>query len=128
MSELTLEEVVELHTLISEADGTTPGIKDEGMVLSALAQPSMAAFGQELYPTVAAKAAALCYSLAMNHGFHDGNKRIAHAATERFLLMHGYELSGTVDEQAEIILSVAAGQSNREELTEWICGHMVAAE
>ncbi len=72
--------------------------------------------GQDLYPTIADKAAALGHSLIQNHPFVDGNKRVGHAAMEVFLVLNGYEISASVDEQEEIILSVASGQMSRAEL------------
>jgi death-on-curing protein len=75
---------------------------------------------KELYPTLAEKAAALTFSLAMNHPFVDGNKRVAHAAMEVFLFLNGYEINATVDEQEELFLNLASGKLTRGELSEWI--------
>ena len=60
--------------------------------------------GAELYPTLAEKAAALCFSLVMNHPFVDGNKRIGHAAMETFLVMNGFEMNADVDDSESTIL------------------------
>lgn len=92
---------------------------------SALAQPRMTFDKEELYPTIVEKAAALGYSLINNHPFVDGNKRIGHAAMEVFLILNEYEIEAGVDEQEQIILSVAAGQIKREELQEWLRLHVV---
>jgi len=80
--------------------------------------------GKELYPTIEAKATAICFSLVMNHPFVDGNKRVAHAAMETFLVLNGYELRSQVDDAERVILNLAAGQLTREELLEWITGHL----
>lgn len=78
-------------------------------------------FGQkELYPTLFEKAAALGYSLAMNHPFVDGNKRVAHAAMEIFLLLNGYEIQASIDEQEDLFLQLVSGKTSREELAKWI--------
>ena len=91
---------------------------------SAVAQPLMTFGGQELYPTVAEKAAALGFSLIKNHPFNDGNKRIGHAALETFLILNGYEIGATVDEQERVILGVAAGEMGRDGFTDWLRAHI----
>lgn len=92
---------------------------------SALAQPQMT-FGQkDLYGSLFQKAAALAYSLALNHPFVDGNKRVAHAAMEIFLLLNGYEIEATVDEQEELSLLLAKGKISREQLAKWISNKTV---
>jgi death on curing protein len=78
--QLTLSEVLELHRRIIRL-----GIRDLNAVESAIAQPRMTFDGEDLYPTIVAKAAALGFSLIQNHPFIDGNKRIGHAAMETFL-------------------------------------------
>lgn len=122
---ITLDEVLELHRLLLEQSGGMSGIRDLNMLESAVVQPLMTFGGQELYPTIADKASAICFSLVMNHPFIDGNKRIGHAAMETFLVMNGYELACSVDEQERVILSLAAGELKRESLTEWIRAHLV---
>ncbi len=81
--------------------------------------------GQELYPTIVKKASALGFSLIRNHPFVDGNKRTAHAAMETFLVLNGYEIEASVDEQERVILQVAAGEMDRETFAEWLCAHIV---
>ena len=81
--------------------------------------------GQALYPTLIEKVAALGFSLINNHPFVDGNKRIGHAAIEVTLLINGYEMRADVDEQETVILSVAAGQMDRELFLEWLQQHVV---
>jgi len=73
---------------------------------------------------LAEKAAALAYSIIMNHPFLDGNKRTGHAAMEVFLMLNGYELRASVDEAEQIILSVAAGQLERARLADWVRKHL----
>lgn len=80
--------------------------------------------GQDLYPTLVEKAAALGFSLIKNHPFVDGNKRTAHAAMETFLVLNGYQIVATIEEQEDIILKVAAGKSSREVFTEWLHQHL----
>ncbi|MBE9008226.1 type II toxin-antitoxin system death-on-curing family toxin [Fortiea sp. LEGE XX443] len=121
---LTLIEVVELHRQIIEQSGGALGIRDRGTLESALAQPRMTFSGEDLYPTLVDKAAAIGFSLIMNHPFIDGNKRIGHAAMEVFLVMNGYEIDASVDEQEVIILSLASGELAREAFTQWLKNHV----
>jgi death-on-curing protein len=81
--------------------------------------------GQQLYPTLAEKAAALAFSLNKNHPFQDGNKRTSHAAMEMFLMRNGHEIAADVDEQEAVFLGVAAGTVGREHFTEWVKAHVV---
>ena len=83
--------------------------------------------GEELYSTLAAKAAALGFSLINNHPFVDGNKRIGHAAMEVMLVLNGFEIAADVDEQERTILAVAAGEMGREPFLSWLGAHLVAA-
>jgi len=76
--------------------------------------------GEDLYPTIAEKAAALGHSLIQTHPFLDGNKRVGHAAIEVFLVLNGYEIGAPVDEQEQIVFRVASGGMSRAELGEWL--------
>jgi death-on-curing protein len=81
--------------------------------------------GEDLYPTIIGKAAALGFSLIRNHPFVDGNKWTGHAAMEIFLILNGYEIDASVDEQEHIILELAAGELERMEFNEWLQTHVV---
>jgi death-on-curing protein len=128
MRYLGLGDILELYRRIMEETGGATGVRDLNGLQSALAQPRMTFEGNDLYPSVAAKAAALGFSLIMNHPFLDGNKRVGHAAMELFLLMNGQEIAAAVDEQQEAILRVARGEMRREEFLNWLELHMVATE
>jgi death-on-curing protein len=117
---LTLGEVLALHRRILAESGGRVGVRDLGAIASALSQPRVSVGGEDAYPTLIEKAAALGYSLIRNHGFFDGNKRIAHAAMEVFLVMNDMEISASVDEQELFMLSLAAGEVSREALTDWL--------
>jgi death on curing protein len=124
MRYLTLEEVVDLHRLVLAQSGGMPGVRDANVLDSAVAQPAMAFGGQELYPTLADKAAILAFGLVKNHAFVDGNKRVGHAAMETFLVLNGHELQAGVDEQEQVILQLAAGTLGQPEFTEWVRTHV----
>lgn len=124
MRYLTLSEVLTLHRLALERFGGANGIRDQGGLESALAQPAMTFSGQDLYPTVVEKAAVLCFSLVMNHPFLDGNKRVGHFAMETFLVLNGHEIAADVDEQEQLILRLAAGEMEKAVFTEWLRSHI----
>jgi len=125
MIHLTADEVVRLQQAVIARSGGLPGVEDRGLIESAVAQPRMTFGGADLYPGLVEKAAALGYSLACNHGFEDGNKRIGHAAMEVFLVLNGHEIAAPVDEQESVFLRLAAGQMSRDELTEWVRRYVV---
>lgn len=123
---LSLGEVLALHRRILAETGGRPGVRDLGAIASAVSQPRVTVGGSDAYPTVIEKAAALGYSLIRNHGFLDGNKRIAHAAMEVLLVLNGLEIRASVDEQERLMLSLAAGKTSRAELVQWLKTHAVS--
>jgi death on curing protein len=101
--------------------GGSPGIRDSGLLDSALARPlNRAAYGK---PDAAELAAAYAYGLATNHPFVDGNKRIAFVALELFLALNGYQFAAGDAESAMSMLAVAAGTMKEEAFAEWIRRH-----
>jgi death-on-curing protein len=118
MRYLTLNELLQLHRHLVEQSGGSVGIHSVGALESALAHPRMTFGGEDLYPTIVEKAAALGFSLIRNHPFVDGNKRTGHAAMEVFLILNGYEIDASVDEQEQVILQLAAGELKRKAFTE----------
>lgn len=124
MRYLSLREVLELHDAILSRSGGATGVRDLGVLESALAQPRTTFDGEDLHPTLTGKCAALGYSLTLNHPFVDGNKRVAHAAMEVFLLLNGLELVGSVEEHERLMLDLAAGNLTREALAVWLEEHL----
>lgn len=125
MRYLTLSEVLELYRRIMRQSGGIMGIHSLSALESALAQPRVTFGGKELYPTLIEKASALGFSLIKNHPFVDGNKRTGHAAMETFLILNGFEIDASVDEQEMIVLKVASGELGRDEFTDWLRAHLV---
>jgi len=123
MQYLTVSEVIELYRQVMETSGGTVGILSIECLESAVAQPRATFGGNELYPTIIEKAVALGFSLIMNHAFVDGNKRIGHYAMETFLVINGYELDASADEQESIILQLASGNLSRDTFTNWAKQH-----
>lgn len=124
MRYISLSQALELHRRIIEQSGGTPGILNLGALESALLQPRMTFGGEDLYPTLAEKAAALAFSIIRNHPFIDGNKRTGHAAMEVFLILNGHEVWSSVDDAERIILRVASGEMGREQFADWIEAHL----
>ena len=125
MRYMTVGEVLEIYNRVMLQTGGSVGILDLGALESAVAQPRMTFNSEELYPTIVEKASALGYSIIQNHPFVDGNKRASHAALETFLMLNGYEISASVDEQTDIILGVASGTIERGPFTHWLRNHIV---
>lgn len=123
---LTLSELIHLHERIIKQSGGATGLLDSGALESALQQPRQTFDGEDLYPSIVDKAAALAFSLILNHSFLDGNKRLGHAAMEVFLVLNGFELFAAVEEQERIILQVAAGELQRVDFTSWVHAHVVS--
>jgi death on curing protein len=125
MRYLSLREILELHDKIIEVYGGAKGIRDMHALESAANQPRITFNQTDLYPDILTKAAALCFFLVMNHPFVDGNKRVGHAAMEAFLILNGFEIEASIDEQEKIILNLAAGQVDRKKFTAWLNNHTV---
>ncbi|WP_375426099.1 type II toxin-antitoxin system death-on-curing family toxin [uncultured Friedmanniella sp.] len=103
---LTLAELLHVAERVL---GPDVGVRDHGLLESALARPQTTVFGRDAYPTLPEKAAALLHSVARNHALVDGNKRLALAATLAFLGMNGYRLTLSNDEAYELVMAVAIG-------------------
>ena len=117
---LTREEVVAIHAASLERFGGLPGVRDEGLLESAIAQPSQSFGGVELYPTLEEKAARLAFGLAKNHAFPDGNKRVATACMAAVLRMNGRAFRPDAGELLSTMLGVAEGSVTYEALVEWV--------
>ena len=123
MKQLTKRQALLLHEQLLQEFGGTAGIRDDGLLESALAAPFQTFGGQSLYPSVQAKAAQLGFGLVCNHPFVDGNKRIGTHVMLVFLALNGIELSYTQQELIDIIFAVAADRANITDLLQWIIQH-----
>jgi death on curing protein len=110
---LTLAELV---YVAERALGHEPKVRDYGLLESAAARPQSTAFGEDAYPDMDTKAAALLHSLARNHALVDGNKRLALAAVIAFYGVNGRRLTPTNDQAYELIMSVASGRLDTADL------------
>ena len=109
-----------IHDASLERFGGASGIRDEGLLDSALSQPFQSVFGQDLCPTVAHKAARLAYGIAKNHPYLDGNKRTACACMGIYLRLNGLSFKPDADDLLQTMLSVAGGTMSYDELVDWV--------
>ena len=120
MIRFSKDKVLLLHQLITEATGGDAGVRDFGLLDSALENICQTFDGQELYPTKQEKGARLGYTLISNHAFVDGNKRIGMYVMLSFLQVNGIHIHPSNDEVARVGLAVASGDMTYEELLAWI--------
>lgn len=108
---LTKEEVIAAHYFMMKRmnDADQAGVKDHGLLESAVHRPEQSVFGEDAYPTLFDKAAALLESLVKNHCFHNGNKRTAYLVTKSFLMLNGYHLRMERRYAVEFIVDIAMG-------------------
>lgn len=123
MIKLTKRQILKLHEQLLRETGGSDGLRDEGLLESALEAPFQSYGNQELFPTIQAKAARLGFGLIKNHAMVDGNKRIGTHAMLVFLVINGIELQYTQQELYTAILAVASGKVGYEELLRWILEH-----
>ena len=125
MKTLSKRQVLLLHEQLVAETGGSAGVRDEGLLESALSAPFQGFGGVDAYPSIQQKAARLGYGLVKNHPFVDGNKRIGAHAMLVFLALNGIELEYTQRELADIILQVAAGEADYNALFYWLIFHEV---
>lgn len=123
MKYLSKQQVLQLHNQLLKQTGGLSGVRDEGLLESALAAPIQSFDGSDAYPSLQQKAARLCYGLVKDHPFVDGNKRIGTHAMLVFLAVNGIELTYTQKELSDIVLAVAAGEQNYDALLRWVITH-----
>lgn len=120
---LSLEQVLAAHTVLIKRYGGSGGVFNKGLLESAVFRPQASVFGQEAYPTLFEKCAALGYSLIQNHPFIDGNKRTGFAAMHLMLLINGYDLTSTTKEEIALAEDIASGKMHEPEITQWLKQH-----
>ena len=125
MIKFSKEKVLLLHQLIAQETGGSVGIRDEGLLESALETAFSGFDGKEFYPTKEEKGARIGHSLISNHAFVDGNKRIGVYVMLTFLEVNGIRLDCTNEEVVHVGLSVADGSMDYDVLLTWIKEHRV---
>ena len=125
MKKLTKEQIIMLHSALLERFGGQDGLRDDGMLDSALNTPFQTFSGSELYPDLLSKAARLAFGLIANHSFIDGNKRIGTHAMLIFLRLNNVGLEYDDDDLIALILRTAAGENDDKTILDWLKKHIV---
>ncbi len=125
MKYLKVKHVLRIHGRVIEQSGGDTGVRDLGLLDSAVAQPRAGFGGTDLYPELADKAAALAFSLVMNHPFADGNKRTGYVSMMMFLSRNGHTIKATIDDRESVFLRLAASELDREEFVAWVRDRIV---
>ena len=125
MIKFSKDKVLLLHQLIAQETGGSIGVRDEGLLESALENAFSGFGGEEFYPTKEEKGARLGYSLISNHAFVDGNKRIGVYVMLTFLEVNGIHLDCTNEDVVRVGLGVADGSMDYEALLAWVRDHRI---
>lgn len=123
MKYLIPQNVIQIHFELIEATGGMQGLRDLGLLESAVLRPQASFGGKDLYPTLAIKAAALVHSLLLNHVFADGNKRTATISMAEFLIINGKEFKATNKEIVKFALWVENKKPSIKQIAQWIKKH-----
>lgn len=125
MKKLTKEQILMIHNELIRETGGSVGLRDEGLLDSALNVPFQGFGDVDNFPSLQQKGARLGYGLICNHAFVDGNKRIGAHIMLMFLSLNGIELEYTQEELSDLILNVAAGKLQFEDMVKWVIKHQV---
>lgn len=123
MIRLTEQQVLSVHSMMIKRTGGTDGIRDRGLLDSALNAPFQTFDGKEIYPALLSKAAVMCRSVISNHPFTDGNKRTGIHIMLIFLELNGVEPKYTQKELIELGLGIASGQLVYDDILNWLMEH-----
>ncbi|GAA0093023.1 type II toxin-antitoxin system death-on-curing family toxin [Paraclostridium bifermentans] len=123
MRSLTKKQLLTLHTKVINASGGSDGVRDEGLIDSALDRHKATFGGEDLYTSVEEKIAVTTHSLIANHGFIDGNKRIGVIALDVLSTLNNIKLEYEQKDMIELGLKVAQGAMNEEDILDWIKRH-----
>ena len=118
--QFTVQDIYELHTQLENAFVLSSGVRDENLLASAVNTPFQTFMGNDLYPSIYDKAAQLCYGIANNHPFTDGNKRTALHSMYVYLIINGFDITATQQDVENMIIDVAAGNMTNTKLTQWL--------
>lgn len=119
---LTLAEVIEIHNNQIELYGGHKGVRDMGLLQSALAQPEASFAGAWLHPDIFMMASAYAFHICSNHPFFDGNKRVALASALVFLAMNGVDIADPKQKLLQVMLNMAQGKLTKEEFAQVLRG------
>ena|ERR1035437_3718957 len=125
---IELEEVIKIHEILIERFGGSKGIRDIGLLQSAINRPFQTFDNKELYPSALEKAAALIESVVLNHPFTDGNKRTGYVLMRIVLLENGFDIKASQDEKYDFVCAIANGTIKIEEIKGWLSEHIQPKE
>lgn len=123
MKYLTVEEVLYIHFHAIDRFGGRHGVRDIGVLESAVLRCQTTIFGPDAYPTLLEQAAAMLHSSVLNHPFHDGNKRTAFAAMGLFLHLNGFTLTGVHQEIENFVVRIVEEHLSVESIADWLTDH-----
>lgn len=118
--QFTIQDIYELHKQLENAFILSSGVRDENLLASAVNTPFQTFMGNDLYPSLYDKAAQLCYGIANNHPFTDGNKRTALHSMYVYLIINGFDITATQLDVENMIIDIAAGNMTNTELVQWL--------
>lgn len=118
--QFTIQDIYELHKQLENAFILSSGVHDENLLASAVNTPFQTFMGNDLYPSLYDKAAQLCYGIANNHPFTDGNKRTALHSMYVYLIINGFDITATQQDVENMIIDVASGNMTNTELVQWL--------
>lgn len=116
-------QIIMMHSMLIKQTGGLDGIRDEGLLDSAINTPFQTFAGEELYSTVQKKAACLCYGLVKNHAFNDANKRIGILTMMTFMELNNLFVNCSDEELISLGLNIASGEAGQEDILNWIIAH-----
>jgi len=112
-----------IHSDLLQRYGGRPGLRDPGLLDSALAQPKMTVGGKFVHKSLFDKAAAYGFHVCKNHPFVDGNKRVAFVLMDIFLQKNGWEITSNEEEAYSMMISLASGKLSKAQLSKWLKEH-----
>lgn len=125
---ISIEQAQQIHTIAIEKFGGANGIRDTGSLESALSRPFQTFGGNELYPSIFEKAAAIAESLIMNHPFIDGNKRTGYLLMEALLRYDSYKITAPDNDLYNFIINISTGSISFAEIVEWLKDNTILSE
>ena len=118
--QFTIQDIYELHKQLEDEFVLSSGIRDESLLISAVNSPFQTFMGSDLYPSIYDKSAQLCYGIANNHPFTDGNKRTALHSMYVYLIINGFDIIASQQDVENMIIDIAAGNMTNTELVQWL--------